>query len=319
MKHSLFSALCVATFLLIPNMAQAEKIRVKSCDREVVFDKTPERAVSHDINMTNMMFALNLQHKMVGFTGVSGWQKLTDDFKKQAGNLPQIAPKYASIENLLSVNADFFFAGWNYGMRPGGPLTPSTLKPFGIKVYELTESCIHITKKNPSRFNDAYNDIRNLGKIFAVEDRAEKLISGFKRDLQALKTKLGSVKKPLKVFLYDSGKESPFTAGLYAMPNAMIEAAGGTNILNDLKSSWARTNWEVVVDRNPEFIVIVDYGKTTAEQKIDFLLKHPALKSVDAIMNKRFFTITYDEATPSVSNVGATVKLAKAFYPNKFK
>lgn len=304
---------------LFVNTAQAQAVKVKSCDREVVFTKSPERAVSHDSNITMMMFALGLQNKMVGFSGVTGWQKMTTEFKKQAEGLPQIAPRSPSIEQLLSVNADFLFAGWNYGMRPGGQLTPSTLKPFGIKVYELTESCIHITKKQPSHFNDVYNDIRNLGKIFKVEDRAEKLIFGFERDLNAVKQKVGTVEKPLKVFLYDSGKDTPFTAGLYAIPNAMIEAAGGTNILKDLQSSWARTNWEVIVDRNPEFIVVVDYGKTTAKQKMDFLLNHPALKSVDAIIKKRFVTITYDEATPSIHNVEATAKMAKAFYPNKFQ
>ena len=61
--------------------------------------------------------------------------------------LPELSSKYPSKEVLIGADADFFFAGWNYGMKVGGPVTPETLKPFGIKVYELTESCTHIMKK----------------------------------------------------------------------------------------------------------------------------------------------------------------------------
>lgn len=320
MKHLYVNLLWgILVNALIISFGFAKPTTITSCDREVVFKQPPKRAVSHDSNLTTMMFALELQNKMAGYSGITGWHKMTDTFKKQTKGLPQIAPKSPTIEQLLAVKADFLFAGWNYGMTPGGQLTPHTLKPFGINVYELTESCIHITSKQPAAFKDVYNDIRNLGKIFAVQDRAESLISGLKRDLQALENTLGNIKNPLKVFVYDSGKDTPFTAGLYAMPNAMIKAAGGTNILHDINSSWATTNWELVVERNPEFIVIVDYGKTTAADKINFLLKNPALRSVDAIINKRFVVITYDEATPGIKNVTATMKLAKAFHPHKFQ
>ena len=62
---------------------------------------------------------------------------------------------------------------------------------------------------------------------------------------------------PLRVFVYDSGEDTPFTAGKYAMPTALIEAAGGVNIMDDLDKSWATVAWEPVVERNPQVIVIV--------------------------------------------------------------
>ncbi len=80
----------------------------------------------------------------------------------------------------------------------------------------------------------------------------------------------------MRVFVYDSGEEAPFTAGAYAMPTALIEAAGGVNIMDDLEKSWAEVSWEPVVDRNPEVVVIVNYGDVTAEQKIAFMKENPA-------------------------------------------
>jgi ABC-type Fe3+-hydroxamate transport system substrate-binding protein len=44
-------------------------------------------------------------------------------------------------------------------------------------------------------------------------------------------------------------------------------------------------NWEDVVDRNPEYIVIIDYGEPDAQGKIDFLKGQPELADVDAIQN----------------------------------
>ena len=109
-------------------------------------------------------------------------------------------------------------------MKVGGDVTPETLAPFGIKVYELTESCIHIGAKPKVSMNDMYNDLLNLGKIFDVEDRAKALVEGYKNDLAAFKQKLKTGDKPLRVFVYDSGEDTPFTAGKYAMPTALIEA-----------------------------------------------------------------------------------------------
>ena len=67
------------------------------------------------------------------------------------------------------------------------------------------------------------------------------------------------------------------------MPTALIEASGGINIMNDFKKSWGTVTWEEVIDRNPEVIVIVNYGNVTADQKKDFMMSNPAFAGIDAI------------------------------------
>jgi iron complex transport system substrate-binding protein len=115
------------------------------------------------------------------------------------------------------------------------------------------------------------------------------------------------------MFVYDSGEDTPFTAGRYAMPNALIEAAGGTNIMNDLEKSWAKVGWEPVVERNPEVIVIVNYGNVTATEKRAFMMNNPAFAEMDAVKNDRFVTLEYVEATPGPRNIAAVKTLAEAF------
>ncbi|MFS8113622.1 ABC transporter substrate-binding protein [Rhizobium jaguaris] len=300
---------------LFTGVAFAEPVTVRSCNRDVTFDKAPEHAVSNDVNLTEMMLALKLQDRMVGYTGVSGWKTLDEKLRNGIKELPELSPKYPTKEVLLGANADFYFAGWNYGMKVGGEVTPETLAPFGIKVYELTESCIFVMQKNKPTMDDMFVDLLNLGRIFRVEDRAEALVAGYRGQLGDIQSKISHVDKPTRVFVYDSGEEKPFTSGRYGIPTAMIEAAGGTNIMDDVAKSWTEVSWEPVIEKNPQVIVIVDYGEVTAAQKIAFLKNNPAFKHIDAVKNDRFVVLPYVEATPGPRNIEAIATLAKAFHP----
>jgi iron complex transport system substrate-binding protein len=300
----------------IAGIAAAEPVTVKSCNRDVTFNEAPKRAISNDVNLTEMMLALKLQDRMVGYTGVSGWKTLDETLREGVRQLPELSAKYPSKEVLLGADADFFFAGWNYGMKVGGEVTPETLDPLGIKVYELTESCIHIMAKAKPTMDDMYVDLINLGKIFRVEDRARVLVDGYRKQLADIMADVGKIERPTRVFVYDSGDEKPFTAGRYGIPTAMIEAAGGINIMDDVEKSWTEVSWEPVIDKNPEVVVIVNYGEVTAEQKIAFMKNNPAFKNIDAVKNDRFVVLDYVEATPGPRNIDAIGRLARALHPN---
>ncbi|MDM7463238.1 MAG: ABC transporter substrate-binding protein [Tepidimonas taiwanensis] len=305
--------LSLAALFLSATAAFAYPVTVQSCDREVTFEAAPSRAISNDVNLTEMMLVLGLRDRMIGYTGISGWKTLDEDMRAGVAELPELSAKYPTREVLAGAEADFFFAGWNYGMKVGGEVTPETLAPLGITVYELTESCIHIGPKAKSSMDDMYNDILNLGRIFDVEAKAEELVAGWKARLAEVTAGVDR-SAPLRVFVYDSGEEAPFTAGAYAMPTALIEAAGGVNIMGDLDKSWAKIGWEPVVERNPEVVVIVNYGDVTAEQKIAFMKTNPAFANIDAVRNDRFVVLEYVEATPGPRNIAAVEKLVNGFW-----
>ena len=310
MKNILLTTIFVS---FSANLVLAE-ITVQSCNRTVTFANPPERAISNDVNLTEMMLVLGLADHMVDYTGISGWKTLDAEMRSGVKELPELSAKYPTKEVLVGADADFFFAGWNYGMKVGGEVTPETLDPFGIKVYELTESCSHIMSKDKASIKDMYADILNLGKIFGVEGRAEALVAGYKSKLKNFKANLKTLEEGLSVFVYDSGEDAPFTAGRYAMPTALIEAAGGQNIMDDFNKSWGSVTWEEVVERDPQVVVIVNYGDVTAEQKRDYMMSNPAFKNISAIKNDRFVTLEYVEATPGPRNIKAVQTLADAFW-----
>jgi iron complex transport system substrate-binding protein len=299
--------------------AFAFPVTVDSCGKPLTFDAAPKRAVIQDLNMSEMAFALDLQSSMVGVTGITGWYKVDDAFKKQLGQIPELASKEPTVENLIAANPDFFFAGWYYGMKPGGDVTPDTLAPYGIKTLVLTESCVHLDKDRAAASMDLlYGDITKLGKIFGKEPQAETLVSGWKTQLAEIKKRINS-NGETRVFLYDSGEDKPFTAGKFAMPTALISEAGGTNIMADMETSWGATSWETVASRNPQFIILLNYQDGAGYQKLlDFLKAHPAMRETDAVKNERFVALRYAELTPGPANIEAIGKIAKAMHPEAF-
>lgn len=305
-------------FLFLVNGLEAFPITVKNCGEDLVFEAPPERAVIHDINMAEMAFALELQNRIVGLSGITGWYIPSADFNKKRGNIPEIAPKEPTIESLLAVSPDFLFAGWYYGLEPGGEITPKSLEPFGVKTLLLSESCIHLDKvAAPADMNLLYGDVLRLGKIFDQEKKAQILVESWKQQVARIK-KNNSAEKPL-IFLYDSGEEKPFTAGKYAIITAMIREAGGKNIFEDFDTSWGYVSWEHVASRNPEFLILLDYQTANnAGKLLRFLQSHPAMKEIEAVKQEKYVTLRYEEITPGPNNIGAIGKIAKMLQAENF-
>lgn len=320
MRHSQpigLVVVAVVLFLKAGPIFAAYPVTVQSCGQPVTFAKAPSRVVSHDMNITEMMFALGLHDRLVGVTGISGWYKMTPEFKRELGTIPELASKYPSLEILLGAKIDFFVAGWYYGMRPGGPVTPESLAEFGIPVYALSESCIHLNRSQaPTGMEILYQDIQNLGKIFDKEAQADELVQSYKARVSAVRGKTHEAYPPTRVFLFDNGEDKPFTAGKHGMPTAIVEAAGGKNIMDDVLTSWGRVGWESVIERNPQFVILVGYADGSWKDRWEFLKTFPPLQGVTAIKQNRYLVLTYTELTPSPRNISAIEKLATALHPD---
>ena len=72
------------------------QVTVQSCDREVTFDAPPQAAISNDVNLTEMMLVLGLTDYMVGYTGISGWNKLDAEMREGVDELPELSAHYPS-------------------------------------------------------------------------------------------------------------------------------------------------------------------------------------------------------------------------------
>ena len=296
-------------------------VTVTSCGVPVTYDRAPARAVSNDINTTEDMLALGLEPHMVGTFGVTGDLPAGDPVPAPylAGfrKVRDVSPDYFTREGLVALHPDFLFAGWDYGLQTGTSLTPAGLAQFGIKTLVLTESCARVKGIDSVSINGTYQDLRNLGEIFNVRAQAQQVIAAMQHQVAAAHAKVAS-RKPVTVFDYDSGQAAPFTGAGLAIPTALLTLAGGTNIFAGLKQSFTSVSWEQVVSKDPQCIIINDYGTPTAAQKEKFLATSPITRNLTAVKNRCYLPLSYDEITPGPRNALAVTAIARWLHPAAF-
>ncbi|AKZ53603.1 putative iron transport lipoprotein [Streptomyces ambofaciens ATCC 23877] len=290
-------------------------VTVENCGEKKTFDSAPRRVVTNDVGITEIMFALGLEDHMAGYVMPDDKGDLaTVPWKDGYRKTEWLSKDRINKELVLDARADLVFAGWNYGFNEGEGFTPDALRRVGIDSYLLTESCRNgqgEARGVMAPLDALYTDLRNLGRVFDVEDRAESLIRKFRRQVaDAQAGALRGADRP-RVFLYDGGEDKPFTSGAYAGPHDIITKAGGDHVMKDLKDSWTTVGWETVVDRDPEVIVINDYGDVTAEQKRKFLMTYKPLADVSAIRNDRIVVLDYVDLVESPRNPAAISSLAE--------
>lgn len=289
-------------------------VTIENCGQKKTYAAAPERVVTNDVGITEIMFALGLEGRMAGYVMPDDRGDLNsvpwkDAYQKTAW----LSQKTINKELVLDARADLVFAGWNYGFNEGEGFTPADLERVGIGSYLLTESCRNGRDKARGvmpPLEALYADLRNLGKLFDVEDRAEALVAEFQKQVAEAEAKAPQGADRPRVFLYDDGRDRPFTSGAYAGPHDIITKAGGDHVMKDLKDSWTTVGWETVVERDPEVIVINDYGDTSAEEKKKFLKSFAPLAGVSAIKHDRIVVLDYAELVESPRNPAAIASLA---------
>lgn len=291
--------------------AADKPVTLKNNGIEMTYPESPKRAVTLNQHVTEVMLALGLEDKMVGTAYLD--DQILPELKAAYEKVPVLSDKYPSKEVLMAAEPDFVYAGWKSGFGDKGVGSMEELEKAGIKSY-LHESS---NKPGPT-VEDVFADIQNIGRIFRVEDRANELVTKMKTEMEQTTRKLGEVGQPLKVFVYDSGEEQAFTAANNYM-TALIKMAGGKNIFDDVQKGWAEVSWEEVVNRNPEVIIIVDYGDKSLEQKRELLLSKRELANVAAIQNNRLLVLPLSAASEGVRAPIALKILAEGLYPEKFK
>lgn len=302
-------------------IGQKKVVTVKNCGEDIVFDKIPERATSFDTNMTEIMLALDLQDKMVGYW-ISG-VPVGDEYKDKIQNVPLISDTTwppPGMEKILSFNPDFVFGAWEYNFSEESGVNPGKLANAGIKSYVLSESCIAVGVKPSTTIDNIYQDILNLGAIFNVNEKAQSLVDQMKGDIANIKTVVGQVERPLRGMYYGGGDKAAFSCGKYGMASKMMNIVGAQNILGDVEDDWIpEASWETIIAKDPEFIMVDDTPWESAQKRIQTLESLPKLSGVTAIKEKRYIIFPWTYILPGMEMDEGISHLAKSLYPDKFK
>ncbi|WP_018179254.1 ABC transporter substrate-binding protein [Jongsikchunia kroppenstedtii] len=328
MKSPRRSALATAAAILLLSACGANvessapstggSVTVTNCGAPLTVTGIPTRVVTNDTGITEIMFALGLQDHLAGYTSYPGKERdiASSPWRAQFQAAPTLGDAFTR-EVVQAAAPDFVFAGWNYGFKESTGLTPDWVRGIGAVPYQLTEACRQpgtTARGLMEPFEALYADLTNLGDIFRVRDRADELVAGYRRQVATARTTAPTGQPPARVFLFDSADPDPFTTGRTAAPSQIIREAGGHNIFDDLNDSWTSISWEAAAQRDPQAIVIVDYGAGPANSvaaKIEQLRHQPLMSGTTAVRDGNFLALPYAALVESPRNPDATVTVAR--------
>ncbi|NEC15661.1 ABC transporter substrate-binding protein [Streptomyces sp. SID8014] len=283
---------------------------VTNCGVKTTFEKAPERAVTMNQHVTEVMLALGLEDRMAGTAFLD--DEILPEYRAAYDRIEVVADEYPSYEKLIAASPDFVYGGYASAFDKGAGRERAALAEDGIPTRLNVEGCTD----GPVGVKELRKELREVARTFGVPQRAEKLIAEQEEQLAATAERLKGVKKPA-VFVFDSGDSSAFTAGGHGIGNDLISRAGGRNVFADLDKSFGDVSWEKVVERKPEVVVIYDYGGTPVAAKKKQLLNDPALKDVPAIKNERFAVLPLSSAVLGPRVPDAVDELADQLHPDR--
>lgn len=278
------------------------------------YTERPSRAITLNQHATEIMLALGLEDRMVGTAYTDN--HILREYRTGYDSIPVLAEEYPSKEVILAQEPDFIYGGFSSAFSDEVAGTQAELKKLGIGSYLTAAICEEDTADT---LEDVYIDIRNIGKIFGVSDRAEALVASFKQRVAEVESMLDTSATRLRVFLYDSGDDTPFTASCCSMFTNLIETVGGENIFNHIDGRWSTVSWEEVLQRDPEVIVLTNAVWSTAQEKIDLLTNNPAYADITAVKDRRFVVINFSSLVPGIRNAAAIKNLAEGIFPDRFQ
>ena len=281
-------------------------VTVKNFDREITIESRPEKVLTLGPNCTELFAALGLGDLVIGRSLINHSRGPLDEYADIVNNIPELNHSSATRERVLSSGADFIYSlDWEIGEE-------------GVVIDECEAQGMNVYVNCATTMEEQYQEIRDIGKIFNVEDTAEAFIKDQQDRIQAVQDKIKD-QEPVKVLVYDSGNDGVFTCSGINFETLLVELAGGKNIFDDLtEKQWVTVSYEEAIDRNPDVILIHDYDSPSVEEKKQEIMTNPVLSQLDCVKNERFATIELESVLPGDRMAYTVEKLAKEFYPDLF-
>ena len=275
--------------------------------RDVEITEKPQNVLTLGPNSTELFVALGLTDYVIGNSLDNHSRGPLPEYEAEYKKIPELTYGSATREAVTTSGADFIYGiDWEFG---GEGLDVKELESFGIKTY----------MNSATTLEEIYQEIQDIGKIFEIEEVATDFVTDQKSRIAAVQEKVSS-QEPVNVLVYDSGGDGVFTAGGTNFETLLIELAGGKNVFDDITDKqWTTVNYEEVLARQPDVIVVHDYDAPSLEQKIKDIKNDPALSQLDSVKNERFVSITLESVLPGARMAYAVETLAKGFYPEKFE
>ena len=240
--------------------------------RQVTITQKPERIVSLAPSVTEILYELDLENKLVGVTKFC-------NYPPQAQKKKKVSSK--NIESIIAQEPDLVIAAGIVPQKVIQRLQDLKIKVVGYKANSIQES-ITIIKK--------------IAKISGSEKKGAELGQRMESELANIKEKvqqrLTAKGEPPTVF-YEVWKKPLRTTSNNTFINDLITTAGGQNIAVDAKGDWPQYSLEQLLTNNPD-VYIATAGSWKNEVTAAKIKARPNYSQLKAVKNDRVYVFNAD-------------------------
>lgn len=300
-NHSFVSLAAIilvfAALVLHAAAAAAETRKVTDHEgKDLSVPASPRRVVALAPSITEIVFALNQEERLVGATRFSNYPEAAD-------RLPSVGSYVTlDVEKIVSLNPDLCIA-----IKDGNPLRSiRRLEGLGIPVFAV----------HPMTIDTVIRSITDIGDLLDAETSAEQLVADMQARMEVIDERISGISERPRVF-FQIGVAPIVSAGSGTFIHELIERAGGKNAAGGFEG-YPRFSKEEVLALAPEVMVLT----SMARQKVfdDVVREWRQWADLPAVRDDRIHVVDsdlYDRPSPRL--VDGLEELAKLLHPNLFE
>ncbi len=279
----------------MPFMAHvAPRTFVDALGRKLFLAKAPSRVVSMAPNVTEILFALGLEEKVVAVTPFC-------DYPPEAQRKTHLGGMNPSIEQILALKPDLVLVPQDF-------IQPDLLQ-------QLDRVKIPTFVLQTAQLDDVLGQIQTIARLFDRSKAGDELAATIRQRIAVVKERTQSLSRPRVLYVLNTDPLQ--TVGPGSFIHQLIEAAGGVNIAADTAIAYPRFALEEVLARDPELII---FPVGTAEGVPDEDQQQwRRWSSLSAVKHNRLVlvpSVLVDRPGPRI--VDGLELLAKAIHPEAF-
>ena len=256
----------------------------------------PQRIVAFAPSITEIIFALEQQQRLIGVT-------IYSDYPEAAKSLPRVGSYVRlDLERIVALRPDLCIA-----TKDGNPKA---------LIERLESMDIPVFVTDPRNLESVMQTIGDLGAILHATDRANALVGNMRLRIQQIKSLIAESNDKPRVF-FQIGITPIVSVGTDTFIHELIVYAGGIN-LGEGKASYPRFSREQVLGLKPDVFIISSMARGVAFDKVrKEWYRWPHLP---AVRNNRIFLVDSDLFNrPTPRLVDSLETLAKLIHPEIFE
>lgn len=273
-----FISLC-GSCLYLPDTGAAFLSMTDSYDREIRLNKAPEKIISLSPGITEMLFLLHAEDKLIGISDYCNFPEETQHMDK-VGGLQNI-----NIERIVSLQPDVVLIGSIIPKKEVDKLEKSGITVIAIKEEEKLEGmleALEILGQIVDEVAVADSLICYFSGLLKLYKQTDNMDFHDKRNKICVNPSHLCAKKTTVYYVVGFGDAGDFTAPANSHINEIIQLAGGRNI-GDVLTTW-NISREYLFVQNPDLIFV------RTEDLPHFIKTYPYML-LDAVKNNRVYPI----------------------------